>query len=1021
MVAGTTLTDTVTGTPAIVLAFPITIVKIEYDANGNPYETSEILTEGVSPLADYTLTPVPGPPPGFTIEFLKDFDYPVKIKYSGSIPNSSVIDGEVTYTNHVQENGVGSGGTSTGTAKPQQVVKRVKEYNPTDKTVTWEVDVNLNRYTMTALKVTDVLSKGLTLDSLAINELNPGGVSGNKVNLVANANDKGYQQTISGGGSLPTTIDIAFTGPTTPAGDYYETNESFRLTIVTSYPDDLSTATVPFTNDVTVLWTDGSGPHNSTDKATVDPNDYDKDDGAKSGSYNPLTKEITWTVQVNYSEAELQDAYIWDTIQAGQVFVGNSVRIFDYTIGSGPGGLPQKGAEITDLSNFIIREPRSDGILRIDLPDDSGTPGSKYWIEYRTTLDGQLVLEKYSNTAIYHNKFRPPSYLDATVDVVNGGTYIAKSGQQDADGFVRWSLTVNPSQSTIYDAVVTDTPSTNQVVDVDSLIVYTTRVGADGTLIPNNRRSLLKDSDYTVTYAPASGTTSPNILTITFIGDYNPMHRALIIEYRTRLYLEPNDTTVTNHAKLTGSNNQVITDEGDGSVTLNITNGSGVIVGKKGSITLQKVNGHNLNQPLAGAQLEIFDVNWNSVGPPLTTDAEGKIKIDLLYGQYWVVETVPPPGYSISAELSAGVEVTVNAKTTAEILVPQLLNEPSAVRLTKRSEGGTLLPGATFTLEKKTGSNWTPALSGRTFTTDAQGMLTVDGLARGHYRFVETAASPGYILNTQPIEFELATNADGITVAEVEFINYLGSVEFTKVDLEDNTLADVEFELHRINANNDLLGTYTTDANGVVRVENLAPGRYYFQETKPREGFVLDSKLFTFYIAPSAPGKPPVVDLGGFPNNRYFGDVQIYKTDDASRPLAGAEFKVSDLFGNVIQKGIVTDSSGRLHIEKLVPGTYEVIETKAPDGYVLDKSVHYVMVRYNINGANTTTVLNIVNIPDPNPNSSSSVPASGADAGGGGVPTGDSASPIAGFAVLLSTAGILAGLLILRRRKKTMD
>lgn len=76
-----------------------------------------------------------------------------------------------------------------------------------------------------------------------------------------------------------------------------------------------------------------------------------------------------------------------------------------------------------------------------------------------------------------------------------------------------------------------------------------------------------------------------------------------------------------------------------------------------------------------------------------------------------------------------------------------------------------------------------------------------------------------------------------------------GTAQLTKVDAEDNStvLPGVEFELYR--ANGTKVGTYTTNTSGVIMAWGLTPGTYYWVETRPAEGYLLDSTKRQFTVS----------------------------------------------------------------------------------------------------------------------------------------------------------------------------
>ncbi|HFK4932212.1 TPA: collagen binding domain-containing protein [Listeria monocytogenes] len=76
---------------------------------------------------------------------------------------------------------------------------------------------------------------------------------------------------------------------------------------------------------------------------------------------------------------------------------------------------------------------------------------------------------------------------------------------------------------------------------------------------------------------------------------------------------------------------------------------------------------------------------------------------------------------------------------------------------------------------------------------------------------------------------------------------------------------------------------------------------------------------------------------GGGEGGGTTGSVTLTKEDAKTKAtLEGAEFKLVDSKGTVLQENITTNASGQLSIADLKFDTYQLIETKAPSGYELD-------------------------------------------------------------------------------------
>ncbi|MBO1301185.1 LPXTG cell wall anchor domain-containing protein [Enterococcus sp. DIV1271a] len=193
---------------------------------------------------------------------------------------------------------------------------------------------------------------------------------------------------------------------------------------------------------------------------------------------------------------------------------------------------------------------------------------------------------------------------------------------------------------------------------------------------------------------------------------------------------------------------------------------------------------------------------------------------------------------------------------------------------------------------------------------------------------------------------------------EVTKTNHLtpGGVVLTKTDDQSGEgLAGAVFELQD-KEGKKLQSGLTTDASGKLSIDELAPGEYQLVETKAPTGYDLDKKPVSFTIEK---GQTEAVEVTKT-NTRKANSILLEKIDSQSgEKLANASFMIKDQKGKIVQKNLKTDSSGHLSIEGLPEGSYELIETKAPEGYILDDRP----IAFNISKRNESVELTKENDP----------------------------------------------------------
>ena len=191
----------------------------------------------------------------------------------------------------------------------------------------------------------------------------------------------------------------------------------------------------------------------------------------------------------------------------------------------------------------------------------------------------------------------------------------------------------------------------------------------------------------------------------------------------------------------------------------------------------------------------------------------------------------------------------------------------------------------------------------------------------------------------------------------------VGSIEFIKVDSETKApLANAEFVIK--DGEGNIVQTILTDEDGKGTALDLLYGSYTLEEIKAPIGYTLDETPYPFEINDS--GK--VINLGEVTNQKIMlpaptGSIEFLKVDSETKaPLANAEFVVKDTKGNAIQT-ILTDKDGKGTVSGLSYGRYELVEVKAPEGYILDSTPY----PFELNNENEKIIeITIQNSKEPN-------------------------------------------------------
>ena len=265
------------------------------------------------------------------------------------------------------------------------------------------------------------------------------------------------------------------------------------------------------------------------------------------------------------------------------------------------------------------------------------------------------------------------------------------------------------------------------------------------------------------------------------------------------------------------------------------------------------------------------------------------------------------------------------------------------------------------------------------------------------YILREELAPYGYLRATD-VEFTISDTAevqkvkmeDEVPVARLlvnkkgEFLDSVSLLDNAKGMIEHlfnyvtGNLTDVTFNVYAAEAiraadgvsadyyaADELVGSITTDGNGIAQMDNLPLGRYYIVEKETAHGYVLDNEPRYVDLTYRDQDTPLVTYSADWQNARQRVQVEVLKKEkDSDKVLSGAIFGLYAADDIVSSKGKVllakdtlielktTDEDGKIQFVADLPidSRYYIKELAAPDGYVTDQEPQEFTFEYQGSG-----------------------------------------------------------------------
>ena len=361
----------------------------------------------------------------------------------------------------------------------------------------------------------------------------------------------------------------------------------------------------------------------------------------------------------------------------------------------------------------------------------------------------------------------------------------------------------------------------------------------------------------------------------------------------------------------------------------------------KGGVLVKKVDAVT-NAPISNVEFLVTDSDGNLIGNAngkFVTDSAGTFTItDIAPGTTLVVkETRAKDGYILD-----DTPQTVKVKSN-EVVTVEFRNAPKGNLIIVKQDSVTKEPleGVQFKIVYADGS-YVDAEGGTLssnglYWTDKEGKITISGIS-GTIVATEVKSIPGYSIDENTRTQTVVVNPNDTQT--LYFYNTpVGGLQIIKSDKDSGKrIAGVKFEIRKMNG--EIIGTYTTDSDGVIYLPEAESGWYTVTELEAASGYLLDTTPHRIEVKD---GQTATLEITNHKSSR----ILLHKVDKATgKGIYGAVFLLYDSNHNPIGE-YVTDQDGYIYADEgLADGRYYLREIKAAPGYVLDPELKTIYVRY---------------------------------------------------------------------------
>ncbi len=359
-------------------------------------------------------------------------------------------------------------------------------------------------------------------------------------------------------------------------------------------------------------------------------------------------------------------------------------------------------------------------------------------------------------------------------------------------------------------------------------------------------------------------------------------------------------------------------------------------------LTVKKLEAGS-NKPLPGVTFKVESADGSgNYSVTRQTGADGTFTLtseadDLSAGQFTITEEAVPEGY-VAQTASQTVTVMPNNSISNTFT---FYNEPNqkegdgSIRKVDSDNPTVGIPGAVIritSVKLDDGGSY----FGEFVTKDGGYILKEDldfsKLPKGSYLAEEITPPQGFILSSDVSKVRQPFVWDGEHDVSLVFENSSKvKIQLKKVDESGSPLAGAVFLVLR---DGQIISTEATQGDGTITVSNITEGHYEFVEVAAPEGMDCDKTPVGVHVnAEDLQGEQTITVTK---MNHHKRSLTITKRDaESGTPISNTSFHIRGV--NLgYEHDVVTGSDGKVVLESMPSGCYEIEETAVPSPWILD-------------------------------------------------------------------------------------